>query len=118
MQKIPGCEESSNGDVDEWMTQDDKDHFLGGEEIAAMIKAKEKDEESECEGMEDEGKTKSMTHTEGLKEIEGTLRYFEEQSTTSPMGILFLRRLRDEAARRRNESTNKQSTITRFFSKK
>ena len=43
-----------------------------------------------------------MSHSEGVKAFEGALRYFEQQGP-SAMDIIFLRRFRDEAARRRAE---------------
>lgn len=66
--------------------------------------------------MEDDGKVEKMSHSEGLKAVEGALCYFEQQGA-SAMDILFLRRLRDEAARRRTQC-EKQLSITSFFSKK
>ena len=114
LKKIPGCEEVTDGDVGEWMGQDENCELLGDGEIVALVKENEdkNEDESEDEEMEDNGKVKKMTHSEGLKAAEGMLRYLEEQGA-SAMDILFLRRLRDEAARRRNEC-ERQSSITRF----
>ena len=59
------------------------------------------------------GKVKKMTHSEGLQAAEGMLRYLEEHGA-SAMDILVLRRLRDEAARRRNEC-ERQSSICLLY---
>ena len=104
LQRIPGCKEATDGDVGEWMGQDENCEVLGDGEIVAIVKEKDMkdEEESEDDEVEDAGKVKKMTHSEGLKAAEEMLRYFEEQGA-SAMDILFLHRLCDTAARRRNK---------------
>ena len=56
-----------------------------------------------------------ISHSEGLKAVETTLQYFEQQGA-SVLDLLFLRRLRDEAAKRRVQCGTQQD-ITHFFKK-
>lgn len=114
MKKIPGCEESSSNDVNEWMDLDGASEPLGEDEIIAAVKGRDVEgDDSEEEEEEDHRQERKVSHSEAVKFIEGTLQYLEQQNATG-MEILFLRRLRDQAARRRVE-TEKQSSITGFF---
>ena len=108
--KIPGCDEASEGDAEEWMDQDDAGEPFGDDEIVAAVKAWEKIEEDDIQNSQQQEK---MSHTEGVKAVKGALRYFEQQGA-SAMDIIFLHWLHDEATRRRTES-EKQSKITSFF---
>lgn len=115
MKQIPGCEDSVEEDVQEWMDLDGASEPLGEDEIIAAVKAQ--GGEKEEDDSEDDTQTSQedmMSHSEGLKCLEGALRYLQQQQGTSAMDILFIRRLRDEAARRRIER-EKQSSITKFF---
>ncbi|XP_046686593.1 jerky protein homolog-like [Homalodisca vitripennis] len=103
MEKIPGCEEASPTDVFEWMEQDEESGPTSEEEIVDALKSRE-DSEEESEDDEDTTQKSKLTHSEGVKFFEGAIQYLQEQGTTG-MDILFLRRLRDEAARRRNQTT-------------
>ncbi|GFW50531.1 hypothetical protein TNCV_2888341 [Trichonephila clavipes] len=62
--------------------------------------------------VEDTHQIPKLSHSEGLKAVETTLSYFEQQGA-SVMDLLFLRRLRDEAAKHSMEET-----IVRFSLKK
>ena len=87
---------------------------LGEDEIIAAVKGRDVEgDDSEEEEEEDHRQERKVSHSEAVKFIEGTLQYLEQQNATG-MEILFLRRLRDQAARRRVE-TEKQSSITGFF---
>lgn len=53
-----------------------------------------------------------ISYSEGLKPVETALQYFEQQGAD----LLFLRRLGEEASRRKVQS-RKQQDITHFFNK-
>ncbi|KFM61214.1 hypothetical protein X975_17337, partial [Stegodyphus mimosarum] len=74
--QAPGCEEVSDGDVEEWIGHNENCNILQHAEIVALLKsnADKNEDESENEDIEDNGKAKMMTHTEGLKAAEGMLR--------------------------------------------
>lgn len=116
MKKIPGCENTIEDDVSEWMDLDGASEPLGEDEIVAAVKGREAEKE-EGDSEDDMGSSQQeerISHSEGLKHIEETLRYLQQQQGSSAMDILFLRRLRDEAARRRI-GKEKQSSIKQFF---
>lgn len=113
MKKISGCEESTSDDVQEWMDLDGVGEPLGEAEIVAAVKGQNVGAEDSEDEIESDQQEEKMSHSEGLKFIEGALCYLEQQNTTG-MDILFLRRLRDDAARRRVDN-EKQSSIKNFF---
>lgn len=113
MERIPGCEGSSECDVRDWMNEDGEAEPTLDEDIVSALKSREENEEDSDYDEEDSNQNSKLTHSEGLKFIEGTLQYLQEQGAAA-MDILFLRRIRDEAARRRNKS-EKQMKITNFF---
>lgn len=115
MKKIPGCEDTVEDDVREWIDQDGASEPLGEDEIIAAVKNQgaEKEEGDSEDDTERSNQEEKMSHSDGEKYLEGALRYLEQQGS-SAMDILFLRRLRDEAARCRIEK-EKQSSIKQFF---
>lgn len=118
MRNIPGCEDAVDDDVRDWMDLDGASEPLGEDEIVAAVKgrgAEEEEDDSEYD-MESSQQEEKMSHSDGVKCIEQALRYLQQQGS-SAMDVLFLRRLRDEAARRRIE-TEKQSSIKHFFQSK
>ncbi|GFV73190.1 hypothetical protein TNCV_2374621 [Trichonephila clavipes] len=56
-----------------------------------------------------------LSYNEGLKAVEAILQYFEQQGA-SVMNSLFLRRLRDEAVKRKMHY-GKQQNIKHFYKK-
>lgn len=60
MKRIPGYEEATDGDVKEWMGQDENSQVLDDGETVALMKENEEkdDEESEEEHVEDNEKDK------------------------------------------------------------
>lgn len=117
VKKVPGCEDFSDADVGEWMRQDDNERLLSDDEIVTIVlEEKHEETDSESEDPINNEEQHKMSHSEGLKAVEGALQYFEQQGA-SPMDILFLRRLRDEAAKKRAQC-EKQTSIVNFFVKK
>lgn len=114
MKKVPGCEETSHNDVRIWMEEDGASEPLGDDEVVAAVKSKDLPNEIDSSDEDDEDIRDMISHSEGVKCFEGALRYLQQQEGSSAMDILFLRRLRDEAGRRRFNS-EKQLPITRFF---
>ncbi|GBM99810.1 hypothetical protein AVEN_247325-1 [Araneus ventricosus] len=57
---------------------------------------------------------KIISHTEGTAALDVALRYIEQQPDALPHNVLFLKRLRDNAARKRL-SAQKQTTLDSFF---
>lgn len=111
MRKIPGLQEASSTDVNDWMERDEID-LTDNEIVAALKDCEENDEDKEPEEEENASK---ISHSDGLTAIKSSLRYFEEQGASAG-DLLFLRRLCDQAQRNRNES-ERQTKITNFFSK-
>ncbi|KFM69218.1 Jerky-like protein, partial [Stegodyphus mimosarum] len=79
-----GCEEVTDGHVEEWVGQDENCEVLGHTEIVALVKDNvyKNEDESENEENKGNGKAKMMTHGEGLRAAEGMLRYMEEQAAS------------------------------------
>lgn len=78
LKKIPGCEEVTDGDVGEWVGQDENCGRLGDGEIDALVKEIKVKMNQKLERREDNKEVKKMTHIQGLKVVEG-MRYMEEQ---------------------------------------
>ncbi|GBL80414.1 hypothetical protein AVEN_92311-1 [Araneus ventricosus] len=57
---------------------------------------------------------KIISHAEGTAALDVALRYIEQRPDALPHNVLFLKRLRDNAARKRL-STQKQTTLVSFF---
>lgn len=116
LQRVEGCEEAGESDVQEWFEQDESGQELGDDEIAVAVLAKDDDEDEPKDKAVEDVETNKISHTEGLKSVECALRYFEQEGAAA-MDILVLRRLRDTAARRRVQS-EKQTKLTSFFGNK
>lgn len=113
LRRVPGAEEATEEDVENWMQEDGNSEPLGDSEIVLAVTEKDRIEDGSEDEDGDDVAEEKMSHSDGLQAVEGALRYFEQHGA-SAADILFLRRLRDDAAHRRSQS-EKQSKITRFF---
>ena len=73
----------------------------------------EEEEIDETEDLNDETE-KIISHAEGTAALDVALRYIEQQPDALPHDVLFLKSLRDNAARKRL-SAQKQTTLDSFF---
>ncbi|GBN28485.1 hypothetical protein AVEN_57723-1 [Araneus ventricosus] len=73
----------------------------------------EEEEIDETEDLNDETE-KIISHAEGTATSDVALRYTEQQPDAFPHNILFLKRFRDNAARKRLSAQN-QTTLDSFF---
>lgn len=115
LKRVPGCAEANENDVEQWFQNDTEEDIMNDAEIIAAVIVNEQMPEND-EDIDDEDitvQTPKISHSEGLKAVETALQYFEQQGA-SVMDLLFLRRLRDEAAKRRAQC-EKQQDITHFF---
>ncbi|VEN43486.1 unnamed protein product [Callosobruchus maculatus] len=108
-------------EVEDWITECDKDcdsyEELDDDQIlAAVIETDNKEtanEDSYCE--EDELPTR-ISHTDAKNAFDIALQYIEQNPTSTPMDILWIKKWRDTAAKSRI-SCAKQKSITDFFTK-
>jgi len=114
VQRIPGCEEARETDVNEWMAEDGETaEFLTDDDIAAAVSQ----EPMEEEGSDDEtqcDKEDVVPHADGAAALDLALRYLEQQPDTTPADLLFMRRWRNYASSKRLSSL-RQKTITEFM---
>lgn len=111
LQKIPGCEDASENDVNLWLVSDEQNEVTDSE-IVDMVNCET------CVTDEQSGEidAKIISHKDGLKLIEDTLTYIEQQDEASSSDIVFMMKWRNIAAKKR-QASGKQLTIKNFFSK-
>lgn len=108
--KLPGCENANDSfNFDEWVYGDEEEEITD-DEIMRLVT---EEEVEEVEDIAPETVNK-ISHSDGTSALDIALRYIEQQSDASSTDVLFLRGLRDNAARKRINS-QKQSTIDSFF---
>lgn len=120
IQNIPGCEGAIEADLNEWMEADGAcAETLTDDEIVAAVMQ----DQVQCEGKEgsdDEsvsGRGEGVvSHTEGTAALDVALRYLEQQPTATPADVMFIRKWRNYAAKKRMTKLN-QKTIMDFISK-
>ncbi|GFT00658.1 jerky protein homolog-like [Trichonephila clavipes] len=112
VQKIPGCEEAGERDINEWMEEDGETaEFLTDDDIAAAVTQ----EPMEEEGSDDEtqcDKKDVVPHADGAAAL--ALRYLEQQPDTTPADVLFMRSWRNYASSKRLSSL-RQKKITELM---
>ncbi|XP_046676562.1 uncharacterized protein LOC124364805 [Homalodisca vitripennis] len=108
---LPVAEPISAEDISEWINGDE-DQALTDDVIIQMLNQPEDDDNDEPDGA-----TEKISHTEGLRTIEGALAYIEQQETATTNDLVWLRRWRNRAASLRSSNLS-QKTITDFFGKK
>lgn len=108
--KLPGCEEVTDNCVEEWLYGDEEEEITDDAIIRTIT---EEEEIDETEDSNDE-KEKIISHAEGTAALDVALRYMEQQPDALPHNVLFLKSLRDNAARKR-VSAQKQTTLDSFF---
>ncbi|XP_046683332.1 jerky protein homolog-like [Homalodisca vitripennis] len=76
-------------DISEWINGDE-DQALTDDVIIQMLNQPEDDDNDEPDGA-----TEKISHTEGLRTIEGALAYIEQQETATTNDLVWLRRWRN-----------------------
>ncbi|XP_046688283.1 uncharacterized protein LOC124374024 [Homalodisca vitripennis] len=89
---LPVAEPISAEDISEWINGDE-DQALTDDVIIQMLNQPEDDDNDEPDGA-----TEKISHTEGLRTIEGALAYIEQQETATTNDLVWLRRWRNRAA--------------------
>lgn len=115
LQKIPGCEEAEDSDIQEWMNSDEQ-HELTDGDIIAMVNGAEVEDHGESDAESELQKEETINHSEGVKILEAALTYIEQQPEATATDVMLLRRWRDLAARKR-ATASKQTSIKDFFTK-
>lgn len=106
-------------EVEKWITECDKDcefyENLNDDEIVAAVIENDGQEpvNEESDGEEDEPPTR-ISHTDAKNAFDIALQYIEQNPTSTPMDILWIKKWRDTAAKSRISSA-KQKSITDFF---
>lgn len=119
--EIPGFDDCDNDDAIDWLTTDANDpgyHVLDDDEIISSLQNQSGDEESDDSSCDESiSESKGPSHAEAFAAFETGLEWFERQTECCPAQLLFLKRLRDLAARKRVD-TIRQLKIDHFFQKK
>lgn len=111
----------SANEVEKWITECDKDcetyEELNDDHIVAAVMENDGEEtvNEDSDGEEDEPPAR-ISHTDAKNAFDVALQYIEQNPTSTPMDILWIKKWRDTAAKSRISSA-KQKSITDFFSK-
>lgn len=106
---LPVSESLTEKDIDEWMNADEQQEITD-DMIADMVENREQESSDE----ENCVKQKKITHSEGLKSIEKTIEYIEQQEEATPEILMNLTKWRSIAAKKRL-SIHKQKNIKDYF---
>lgn len=103
-------------EVEEWINECDKDcdtfEELNDDQIVAAVSQETVNEDSDGE---DEPPTR-ISHNDAKNAFDIALQYIEQNPTSTPMDVLWIKKWRDTAAKSRITSA-KQKCITDFFPK-
>lgn len=111
VQKILGCKNSTEQEIQEWVDSEEKEEITDNEIIKMIDHQATSNADS---GEEDEGnQQQKVTHLGGLMFLKNALRYVEQQPEVTPSDILFLKRWSLLAARKR--CSEKQKNILDYF---
>lgn len=115
--KIPGCENVTETEVNEWLNSDNvEDEMTDQELIESVCKnaneiSSDDDDEVECT----DNIPVKMSHSEGLEALEKALTYVEQQENATAADVLLIKRWRDIAAKNRSSAKRVQLQITSFL---
>ncbi|KAM6459279.1 jerky protein homolog-like [Liasis olivaceus] len=87
VQRIPGCEDASLQEVESWMNEDDQ-YEITDEEIVALVN-------SDGNEIDDQASTVEplrISHNDGVKALETTMKYVEQQEEAMGINIMMLQR--------------------------
>lgn len=118
--KIPGCENVTESEVNEWLNSDNvEDEMTDQELIESVCKnaneiSSDDDDEVECT----DNIPVKMSHSEGLEALEKALTYVEQQENATAADVLLIKRWRDIAAKNRSSAKRVQLKITSFLNSK
>ncbi|XP_046687397.1 tigger transposable element-derived protein 2-like [Homalodisca vitripennis] len=99
---LPVAEPISAENISEWINGDE-DQALTDDVIIQMLNQPEDDDNDEPDGA-----TEKISHTEGLRTIEGALAYIEQQETATTNDLVWLRRWRNRAASLRSSNLSQK----------
>ncbi|XP_050338865.1 jerky protein homolog-like [Bactrocera neohumeralis] len=109
-----GCDEEN---IKEWLNCDNEDpgfQILTDEEIIEDLNNNEREDEEDTETGE---VCQVPSHAEAFEALDIDFKWFERQDVSDPIQLLQLKRIRDLAAMKRNDSL-RQRSITSYFQPK
>ncbi|KAL4703969.1 hypothetical protein ACJJTC_000355 [Scirpophaga incertulas] len=118
---ITGSHPNMLGEIEEWITECDKDcetyQELDDDQIVSTVLEHDGEEHvnDDCDCEEDEPPTR-ISHTDAKNAFDIALQYIEQNPSSTPMDVLWINKWRDTAAKSRISSA-KQKSITDCFSK-
>jgi hypothetical protein len=115
MKQIPGCEEVTVEDVQNWLVSDDVEKEVTDQDLIQIISEQHNEEYSDEENPP-EDVSSTISHADGLKALETALMYVEQQANATPTDTLLKNRWRDIAAKNRMSNKLRQLSITTFVS--
>uniref|UniRef100_H9GL84 HTH CENPB-type domain-containing protein n=1 Tax=Anolis carolinensis TaxID=28377 RepID=H9GL84_ANOCA len=110
VQRVPGCENVSSQEVENWMNGDDQ-YEITDEEIVTLI-----NNDGNGDEIDDQATTVEplrISHKDSVGTQETAVTYIEQQVEATGIDIMMLQRWRDSAAKKR-QSSEKQARITDF----
>ncbi|EZA62146.1 Jerky protein-like protein-like protein, partial [Ooceraea biroi] len=108
---LPGTDEVTESNIEEWITGDDKELEYTDTEIITLVdrKSSKESEESDEEVIE-----QRISHSNAVSALETALMYVEQQEGATPADIFMIKKWRDIAAK--NRSTRlRQANLSSFF---
>lgn len=115
LRKLPNLNDVQLQDVQEWVIEGDDDlenEMLTDDQIVQAV-INEDEEEEELDLEEDDEETK-ISHAEGREALQLAADYIEQQSESSAVDVMFIKKWRDYAFKKSMEN-KKQKKITDFL---
>jgi hypothetical protein len=113
LQKIPGCEKVVGDDVQQWMEKDKQQELTDHDIITLLNLDDNEDDDNEAGTGLGLHKLERMSHSIGVKPLEGVLAYVEQQGETTDADISLRHWCSLTASKRRK--ARKQTSIAHFF---
>lgn len=115
IKKIEGCDSVTEEEVERWVTSDELEEELTNNELIEILDSQQEKRNEMNENFEEmEDEVPKISDTEGMKALEISLAYVEQQPNATASDVLLIKRWRDIAARNRG-SMLKQTRIDSFF---
>lgn len=113
LKKVPGCEDVCEADVTEWAAADGYSHgdLTDDDIVTAVTQQTPEQNDSDDDANNDD---QLVSHEDATAAFELGLRYIEQQPTSTPADVMFIKRWRNIASSNRF-SKLRQKTMTDFF---
>lgn len=115
LRRLPRYENANEGDVFEWMT-DDQNLELTDNDIVRMITSELIDDDDESDGEGDRNPDARVSHADAFEAFNTVLAYVENQDDATFADVTLLRKWRDRAAKKRITNVT-QRPLEDFFKK-